>query len=211
MIEYTHAETETLSTANETAVQYGAKRTWTFEEYMAAEELSVEKHEFHNGKRITMAGASKPHSIINISVGAAIINALNSIEDEETEVCSNDLKVFIPSLNKAVYPDLTIVQGEAIMKHKHVIKNPTLLVEVLSDSTEVYDRGDKFEHYKTLPSFKEYVLVAQNSPLVEVFYRENPNDKEWLHTRYEGLAANVELRSIGCTLKMKDIYRRIFK
>jgi Uma2 family endonuclease len=211
MIEYTHAETETLSTANETAVQYGAKRTWTFEEYMAAEELSVEKHEFHNGKRITMAGASKPHSIINISVGAAIINALNSIEDEDTEVCSNDLKVFIPSINKAVYPDLTVVQGEAIMKHKHVIKNPTLLVEVLSESTEVYDRGDKFEHYKTLPSFKEYVLVAQNSPLVEVFYRENPDHKEWLHTRYEGLAANVALRSIGCTLKMKDIYRRIFK
>ena len=211
MIEYTHAETQTLSTANETAVQYGPKRTWTFEEYMAAEELSVEKHEFHNGKRITMAGASKPHSIINISVGAAIINALNSIEDEDTEVCSNDLKVFIPSINKAVYPDLTIVQGEAIMKHKHVIKNPTLLVEVLSDSTEVYDRGDKFEHYKSLPSFKEYVLVAQNSPLVEVFYRENPDDKEWLHTRYEGLAANVKLRSIGCRLKMKDIYRHIFK
>ena len=211
MIEYTHAETQTLSTAHETALQYGPKRTWTFEEYMAAEELSVEKHEFHNGKRITMAGASKPHSIINISVGAAIINALNSIEDEDTEVCSNDLKVFIPSINKAVYPDLTIVQGEAIMKHKHVIKNPTLLVEVLSDLTEVYDRGDKFEHYKSLPSFKEYVLVAQNSPLVEVFYRENPDDKEWLHTRYEGLAANVKLRSIGCRLKMKDIYRHIFK
>jgi Uma2 family endonuclease len=209
MVEYTHAET--LSTANETAVQYGAKRTWTFEEYMAAEELSVEKHEFHNGKRTTMAGASKPHSIINISMGAAIINALNVIEDENTEVCSSDLKVFIPSINKAVYPDLTIVQGEAIMKHKHVITNPTLLVEILSDSTEEYDKKDKFENYKTLPSFKEYVLVAQNQPLVEVFYRENPDDKEWQYTRFEGLAEHVELRSIGCTLKMKDIYRRVFK
>jgi Uma2 family endonuclease len=209
MTEYTHAET--LLTANETARPYGAKKKWTFEEYMTAEELSVEKHEFHNGKRTTMAGASKPHSIINMSIGVAIINALNSIEDDNTEVCSNDLKVFIPSINRAVYPDLTIVQGEAVMKHKHVITNPTLLVEVLSDSTETYDRGDKFDNYKTLPSFKEYVLVAQNEPLVDVYYRENPNVNEWQFTRFEGLNTQVELHSIGCILSMKDIYRRIFK
>jgi Uma2 family endonuclease len=209
MTEYTPAET--LLTANETARPYGAKKKWTFEEYMTAEELSVEKHEFHNGKRTTMAGASKPHSIINMSIGAAIINALNSIEDDNTEVCSNDLKVFIPSINRAVYTDLTIVQGEAVMKHKHVITNPTLLVEVLSDSTETYDRGDKFDNYKTLPSFKEYVLVAQNEPLVDVYYRENPDVNEWQLTRFEGLNAQIELRSIGCILSMKDIYRRIFK
>jgi Uma2 family endonuclease len=211
MIEYTHAETETLSTANETAVQYGAKRTWTFEEYMAAEELSVEKHEFHNGKRTTMAGGTPPHSELSNNFGTMVNIALFNKDDEHFHVYNSDMQTFIPKTNKSVYPDLSIVEGIPLLKHKHVIKNPTLLVEVLSDSTEVYDRGDKFENYKSLPSFKEYVLVAQNKPLVEVFYRENPDDKEWQHTRYEGLTALVELRSIGCTLKMKDIYRRIFK
>jgi Uma2 family endonuclease len=209
MVEYT--QLNTLSSAAETAVQYGTKKYWTFDEYMAAEELSEEKHEFHNGKRTTMAGASKPHTILNISIGAVIINALNDIEDFNTEVCSNDLKVFIPAINKAVYPDLTVVKGTAIMKHKHVITNPTLLVEVLSDSTETYDQGDKFKHYKTLPSLIEYVLVAQNKPLVEVFYRENGEDTVWQHTQFEGLEASFELHSIGCILKMKDIYRRVFK
>jgi Uma2 family endonuclease len=210
MVKYTDSEV-VLSTAEETAVQYSPRKIWTFEEYIKAEEFSEEKHEFHNGKRTTMVGASKPHTILNISVGAAILNALNDIEDYNTEVCSSDLKVFIPAINKAVYPDLTIVQGEAIMKHKHVIMNPTLLVEVLSSSTETYDKGDKFENYKTLPSLREYVLVAQKEPLIEVYYRSNSEETEWQLTRFEGLEATVELRSIGCNLKMAAIYRRIFK
>ena len=209
MVEYTH--TEPHSIAEETAVKYGVNKIWSFDDYIAAEELSEEKHEFHNGKRIAMAGAAKPHTILNISVGAAIINALNDIGDEDTEVCSSDLKVFIPVLNKSVYPDLTIVQGNAIMKHKHVIMNPLLLVEILSDSTEAYDRGDKFEYYKTLPSFREYVLVSQNAPLVDVFYLENPLENIWKSVRVEGLDAVIPLKSIDCTLKMKDIYRRVFK
>ena len=209
MIEYTYEES--LSIAEETAVKYGVNKIWSFDDYIAAEELSEEKHEFHNGKRVTMAGAAKPHTILNISVGAAIINALNDIGDEETEVCSSDLKVFIPAINKAVYPDLTIVQGEAIMKHKHVIMNPLLLVEILSDSTAAYDRGDKFDYYKTLSSFREYVLVSQNEPLVEVFYLENPSEGVWKSSRFEGLDAVISLQSIGRTLKMKDIYRRVFK
>jgi Uma2 family endonuclease len=208
MVEYTHDET--LSTANETAVQYGAKKTWTFEEYMAAEELSVEKHEFDNGKRTTMAGGTPPHSELSNNFGTMVNIALYNKNDERFHVYNSDMQTFIPKTNKAVYPDLSIVEGTPLLKYKHTILNPLLLVEVLSDSTEAYDRKDKFENYKTLPSFKEYVLVAQNKPLVEVFYRENPEDKEWQLTRFEGLAAQVELRSIGCTLKMTDIYRRIF-
>jgi Uma2 family endonuclease len=209
MVEYT--PTDSLSTAAEPSVRYLSNKVWTFEEYIEAEMLAEDKHEFDNGKRITMPGASRPHAIINMNVGTAINVALNDIGDEDTEVYSNDMKVFIPTTNKAVYPDLSAVKGEPQMKHKHVILNPLLIVEILSKSTKAYDKGKKFDSYKTLSSFKEYVLVEQDKPLVEVFYREKPTDKEWISTRIEGLEATFELRSIGCTLKMRDIYRRVFK
>jgi Uma2 family endonuclease len=210
MVKYTHSEIP-LSSVAETAVKYSSRKIWTLEAYLDAEELSIEKHEFHNGKRITMAGGTPPHSEISSNFGTVVNMALYNKNDEHFHVYNSDMKVFISKTNKAVYPDLSIVDGDPLLKYKHTILNPFLLVEVLSDSTEAYDRGDKFENYKSLPSFKEYVLVAQNEPLVEVYYRENPDDSEWLHTRIEGLETTVDLRSIGCTLKMKDIYRRVFK
>jgi Uma2 family endonuclease len=210
MVKYSHIDIP-LSTAAETAVKYSSRKIWTLEAYLDAEELSVEKHEFHNGKRITMAGGTPPHSEISSNFGTVVNMALYNKNDENFHVYNSDMKVFIPKTNKAVYPDLSIVNGEPILTYKHTILNPLLLVEVLSDSTEAYDRGDKFENYKSLASFKEYVLVAQNEPLVEVYYRQNSEGSEWQYTRIEGLEALVELRSIGCILKMKDIYRRVFK
>jgi Uma2 family endonuclease len=200
MIEYTYSDSETLSTAAE------PRKTWTFEEYIAAEELSDEKHEFHNGKRITMAGGTPPHNQICGNVLTAINIALRSKGDRSTRVYPSDMNVYIPATDKSVYPDLSLVQGEPLMKSKQVILNPTLLVEVLSDSTEAYDRGAKFENYKSVSSFREYVLVSQKTPLVEVYYLENPSENIWKMSRSEGLEATVELRSIGCTLKMTDIY-----
>jgi Uma2 family endonuclease len=209
MVKYTHSDMP-LSTAAEAAVQYAPRKIWTFDEYINAEEFAERKHEFHNGKRTTMAGATRQHNLITLRIGSEILKALDAKDDDNTEVYSSDMNVFIPAINKSVYPDVTVAVEEPIMKHKHVMMNPTLLVEVLSTSTEAYDKGDKFDYYKTLPSFHEYVLVSQKKPIVEVFYRETPA-KEWQSTRIEGLEGTVELRSIGCTLKMKDIYRRVFK
>jgi Uma2 family endonuclease len=210
MVEYTHAESP-ISMANETAVKYGTKKHWTFDEYIAAEEFSDEKHEFHDGKRITMAGSTRPHALININIGSEILKALNDKNDEDTEVYSNDMKVFIAAVNRSVYPDVIVATEKPIMKHKHVMTNPTLIVEVLSNSTKEYDKGKKFDNYKTISSFREYVLVSQNEPIIEVFFRENADDTNWQCTRVEGLEASFYLMSIGCTLKMKNIYRRVFK
>lgn len=210
MIEYKHIE-DILSTAEEPAVRYVSRKIWTFDEYADAEELAEEKHEFHNGKRITMAGGTPPHNKISINIGTAINNALRHIDDENINVYSSDMKVFIPLTNKSVYSDLSIVQGEPVMKRKDIILNPLMLIEVLSDSTEAYDRGVKFDNYQSLPTFREYVLVSQTSPLVAVFYLENPAENVWKLTENEGLEAVIELRSIGCTLKMTDIYWGIFK
>jgi Uma2 family endonuclease len=210
MVKYTDSEV-VISTAEETSVKYSPRKNWTFEEYLEAEELSEEKHEFHNGKRVTMAGGTPPHSEISSNFGTVVNMALYDKEDENFHVYNSDMKTYIPKTNKSVYPDLSIVDGQPVMKHKHTILNPVLLVEVLSDSTEDYDKGDKFKNYKTLPSLREYVLVAQNKPFIEVYYRANAEEKDWQLTQFDGLEAIVALRSIDCNLKMSAIYRRVFK
>jgi Uma2 family endonuclease len=194
-------------------VETGSFRpTFSFEEYLEMEKTAIEKHEFHNGQLHTMAGATKIHNHIS----GRIITALNNCLDEREEdyaVCTSDMKVRITAKNKAVYPDVTVIQGEAVyyLDNERVVMNPILLVEVLSDSTEDYDRGLKFDFYKTLPSFREYVLVSQNEPKVEVFFLQNTEENVWEKTTYEGLDAVVGLRSIGCPIKMKQIYHRVFK
>jgi len=84
-----------------------------------------------------------------------------------------------------------------------------LIVEVLSESTEAYDRGEKFNYYSTLPSFREYVLVSQEKPLVEVLYLQNPTENLWKHSLAEGLEAEVQLYSLDCKITLKDIYKRV--
>jgi Uma2 family endonuclease len=186
--------------------------TFSFEEYLEMEETSIEKHEFHNGQLHTMAGATKIHNHIS----GRIITALNNCLDEREEdyaVCTSDMKVRITAKNKAVYPDVTVIKGEPVyyLDNERVVMNPILLAEVLSSSTEDYDRGLKFNFYKTLPSFREYVLVSQNEPKVEVFFLQNVEENVWEKTTYGGLDAVVDLRSIGCPIKMKQIYHRVFK
>ena len=189
------------------------KPTFSFEAYLKMEETAIEKHEFHNGQLHTMPGGTDAHNEISLNVPTAINMAFFAQENETTHVYSSDMKVQITVKNKAVYPDATLVEGEPIfyLGNRRVVMNPILLVEVLSDSTEDYDRGLKFELYKTLPSFREYVLVSQHTPKVEVFFLQNPEENLWESTTYEGLDAVVDLRSIGCQIKMKQIYHRVFK
>ncbi len=188
-------------------------RTISFEEYLKMEETAIEKHEFHNGQLHTMPGGTDAHNEISLNVPTAINMAFFEQENETMHVYSSDMKVQITVKNKAVYPDITLVEGEPIfyLGNRRVVMNPILLVEVLSDSTEDYDRGLKFEFYKTLPSFREYVLVSQHTPKVEVFFLQNSEENLWETTTYEGLDAVVDLRSIGCQIKMKQIYHRVFK
>ena len=189
------------------------KPTFSFEAYLKMEETAMEKHEFHNGQLYTMPEGTDAHNEICANTITAVNNSLFVNENETTHVYTSDMKVQITIKNKAVYPDATLVEGEPIyhLGNCRVVVNPILLVEVLSDSTEAYDRGKKFEFYKTLPTFREYVLVSQDKPKVEVFFRQNLEENHWESMTYEGLDAVVDLRSIGCQIKMKQIYHRVFK
>lgn len=184
---------------------------YSLAESLAFEEKALDRHEFDNGKLIPMAGGTGEHAKIAMNFGIFLNNALLAI-GLDLPILGSDIKIFLPLLSKWVYPDLAVVaEGEEeFFDEKHtLLLNPTLVAEVLSESTAEYDRNEKFEKYCTLPSFQEYVLISQNRPRIEVFYLHDPENGLWKISRASGLDASVLLRSVGCELRLKDIYRGI--
>jgi Uma2 family endonuclease len=186
------------------------EKLMTYEEYLDFEEKSEVKHEFANGKLIEMSGASFNHNFIC----SQLIKLLGLAFDKNEMDCyplTSDQIVQIPSVGKSVYSDVAVVCGnpEFVAGNTRVITNPLLILEVLSKSTEKYDRTLKFDNYRTLPSLREYVLVSQDEPLVEAFYLHDPENDLWKISRAHGLDAPILLRSIDCTLALKDVYHRV--
>jgi Uma2 family endonuclease len=184
------------------------KKLLSFEDYLKKEEKSLSKNEFINGILRTMPGGTYNHNKIALQVGAALLDLVNELE-KPYDVCNSDMKIYIPSKNHGLYPDAVVVceVPEYWNGRTDVIVNPLLVVEVLSSSTEKYDRGDKFMEYKTLPSFKEYVLIQQDKPHVESMYREEPT--LWRETIVSDLNEGIFLGSIGGKIDLKKIYRNI--
>ena len=179
--------------------------SYTIEEYLEFEEKSEEKHEFHNGEIFAMAGGSIAHSIIKGNAFGELRSRLNK-EGAKCKAHESDLKVYIERFNSFLYPDVGVVCGDLQIPDitKDSYTNPILIVEILSDSTAQYDRGIKFEKYRSLPSFKEYVLVNQDVPKVELFYQED--ESLWRIQTVRGLDSTVYFRSINQEFSMADIY-----
>jgi Uma2 family endonuclease len=179
------------------------KQTMTYAEYLAAEEKSLEKHEFLDGEVYAMAGGTPDHAALAMAFGGELGNALR---DRPCRVFSSDLRVRIRATGLTTYPDVSVVCGklETDAEDRHAVVNPLLLVEVLSDSSEAYDRGEKFAHYRHLPSLREYVLVSQRRPRIEV-YRRNEAGR-WELFEYES-GASAELSSVGCSVSVDEVYR----
>lgn len=179
------------------------EKIFTIDEYYELEENSVHKNEFRNGKMITMPNASINHNEISGNIFGRLY--ILSLQKNNFRVYNPDQKIHI-SEKTVVYPDVSVVLG-AIEKHnKFAIINPILLFEVASQSTARYDRGGKFKKYQSISSFKEYVLVDQETPSVEVFLK---TELGWVVEIYLGLEEIVQLKSIDCEIKMSDIYRNI--
>ncbi|MFK7908916.1 MAG: Uma2 family endonuclease [Chitinophagales bacterium] len=178
---------------------------YTFEEYLALEEKTEHKSEYHNGRIYAMLGGSFSHSII----GGNMTTALNKQIEANGKKCrasNSDLMVYIESVNKSVYPDVAVVcdKPEFKDKNKIILLNPMLIVEVLSKSTAAYDRGEKFRMYQQLPSFKEYLIVSQDQPKVECFYRESKD--LWRISYAVGLDKSIHLYSMDCDIPLTEIY-----
>lgn len=181
---------------------------YTLEEYLAFEEVAEEKHEYHNGIIISMAGGTGKHSVISNRIGTAIDIQIDKANKDCTTF-NSDMKVEIDKYDKVVYPDASVVCGdiEYTNENETVLTNPILLIEVLSKSTKKYDKGEKFEMYRSIPSFKEYMIVYQTIPKVQTWYKE---DKDlWRIGNAEGINESIKLHSIGITVALKDIYKRV--
>jgi Uma2 family endonuclease len=180
-------------------------KRYTPEEYLALERKADYKSEYCNGFIIGMSGASRDHNRV---AGNFYRKISDQLEDGPCEAFSNDMRVRVTPTGLYTYPNVVVVCGEAQFLDDEVdtLLNPTLIAEVLSPSTEDYDRGGKFSHYRTLPSLKEYVLIAQDEAMVE---RRVKKGKRWVSTTYRGLQATLVLESIGCTVPFRQIYKRV--
>jgi Uma2 family endonuclease len=178
---------------------------YTFEQYLRIDGDSNIKLEFLNGEIFAMSGGTPEHS----ALAAALVYALSrQLEGRPCRVYNSHLRVGAPASGLYTYPDVTVVCGqpEYEPRDKNTIVNPVVVIEVLSDSTEAYDRRDKFEHYRLIPALQEYVLASHREALIEVYRRVQGN--EWRRT--EGATgSSARLESIGCVLDVNKIYAGI--
>lgn len=190
------------------AVQRAPEEQMTLEAYLEWEAVSGTRHEFYNGKVLEMPGGTFAHSLIAANVMESLKNSLRGRE-KRYFVLGSDMKIYLPEFNHAVYPDAVVI-CEAPQFYKgrtDLLLNPLLIVEVLSEGTEKYDRGEKFLKYQTLPSFQEYVLISQTQPFVTTWYPEAPD--LWRLGNYRGLEAKVVLRSLGIELPANEIFEGV--
>ncbi len=184
-----------------------AKKTWTVAEYLTYEQQQGERYEYRNGNIILMAGGSINHNRIAQNLSKYLDNALE--DKPEFQVFGSDQKIYLPKFNFYVYADALVVAETPLLakEEAQAITNPILIVEILSKTTEQYDRKQKFLEYRSLPSFKEYVLVRQDKPEVLTFYKVKSN--LWQEEEFAGLEGVVPLRSLGIELRLGDVYRRV--
>jgi Uma2 family endonuclease len=153
-----------------------------------------------------MGGASREHNIITLNVGSGLHGQLSH---RSCEVYQADMRVRVSPSGLYTYPDIAVVCGEPQFEDAELdtLLNPSVLLEVLSESTEDYDRGTKFEHYRQIQSLTDYVLIAQKKPHVEHFHRQP--DGRWILWETNSLDDELDLPSIGCQLKLADIYAKV--
>jgi Uma2 family endonuclease len=178
----------------------------TPEEYLEHERRADHKSEYFHGEMFAMAGGSRRHALIITNL---VRELSQKLKDRPCEVYSSDLRLRVAPTGLYTYPDVMVVCGEPEFAddQKDTLLNPIVIVEVLSESTRDYDRGQKFQHYRALPSLVEYLTVAQDEPHIEHYVRQPEN--RWLLAEFSGLAQSISLQSIGCILPLAEVYEKI--
>lgn len=182
-----------------------AQPIYTAAEYLRLERAAEHKSEFVNGRIHAMTGASRAHNLI---VGNIFGEIRARLRGRPCEVYVNDMRVKVRQTGLYTYPDVAAVCGAPQFEDDVVdtLLNPSVIVEVLSDSTEKYDRGTKFSHYRRLESLREYILVSQDRPSVEKFVRTN---ELWTLEEISGPDAMLTIESLDCSISLSDIYGRV--
>ena len=178
-------------------------RHYTLDDYLGVEEMSAVRHEFLDGQIFAVAGGTPEHAALS---AAALVVLGSKLRDGRCRPYSSDLRIRVLATGLATYPDAAVICGEATRdpaSPTHVT-NPSVVVEVLSASTEEYDRGEKREHYQRIETLREYVLIAQDKRRVEVFARTSDR-ATWAHRVY-GSGDTVELPSLNLTFSADELY-----
>lgn len=183
-----------------------AKTYVTPEEYLTLERRAEYKSEYYDGEIFAMTGASLKHNRITLNIGSALNVQLRG---RECQAFTSDMRVHVPATGLYTYPDVVAVCGEPRLADEQLdtLLNPVLIVEVLSKSTALYDRIDKFSNYRSMPSFAEYLLVSQDEYHVTQHVKQS--DGRWLLTDIRGRGSRVELASVECTLALSEVYERV--
>jgi Uma2 family endonuclease len=178
----------------------------TPEEYLAIERAAEYKNEYVNGEIFAMTGASRKHNLI---VGNLVRELGQQLKGKPCEVYPGEMRVKAPAARSYVYPDVVVVCEDPQFEDAYLdtLLNPTLVVEVLSKSTESYNRLAKAAYYRTIESLVEYLLIAQEEYRVEQYIKQT--DGHWLLSDIRSLENAVELKAIGCSLALRDIYDRV--
>ena len=176
----------------------------TLAEYNQLEEETQQRYEYHDGEVFAMAGGDPVHNAICHNLHVFLGNALRK---KSCNVFTSDQKVYIDFIKRSLYPDASVTCGpvERSDKDTKAIVNPILLVEVLSDSNEAYDRGKKFEYYSKLSSLREYVLINQHEPSAQVYYRPSATDP-WQMAWVSGLDQTLTLQSLEIETNLEELY-----
>ncbi len=185
-----------------------ASQIFTIEEYLELEAHSLTKHEYHNGKIIEMAGGTITHNQLMMTVGSEILMAIRG-QEKVFHLYSSDMKIWVEKFNQFLYPDAVTValKPELYNNRRDIITNPLLVVEVTSSSTQGYDANNKFDYYRSIPSFSEYLLVSQVQHHVSRFFREAPD--LWRTSDYDSLEDMIPLQSMGLEIPMLGIYKGV--
>ena len=183
-----------------------SRTNYTPAEYLSLESKSEVRHEYRDGEIIEMTGGTPNHNDIAGNFYAFLKLALRG---KGYKVYMTDLRLWIPQFNVFTYPDVMVTKGQPILldDRNDTVTNPSLIIEVLSKSTKNYDRGDKFDYYRSLPTFSEYILVDQYRYNVQQYAKAN--DGRWWLNEYQALEDSFTLISLDLKIKLQDIYEEI--
>jgi Uma2 family endonuclease len=182
------------------------KKHYSFEEYLALEETAEDKHEYQDGEIVSMTGGTTEHNKIALNFAS---NLKFALKRKQYDIFIGDLKLWIPTYRQGTYPDVMLIEGESIYygSGKTTVINPSLIVEVLSKSTQNYDQGDKFFYYRSIPQFQEYILISQDQYYGMQFNKTQ--EGKWLLSEYMGVDSTLSLSSVEFQISFPELYENV--
>ncbi len=182
------------------------KKHYSFEEYLALEETADDKHEYQDGEIVSITSETTEHNKIALNFAS---NLKFTLKRKQYDIFIGDVKLWIPTYRQGTYPDVMLIQGESIYygSGKTTVLNPSLIVEVLSKSTQNYDQGDKFFYYRSIPQFQEYILISQDQYYVMQFNKTQKG--KWLLSEYMGVNSILSLNSVEFQISFPELYENV--